>query len=137
MSDTLNLTETRQERDLRTGTVHPRFLQGVFPFAGRGVFELALLDDALAIRVPAGTTARLVYFRAGNASDELVYLAFAVNGSPIRYFPVGPNADFHVPLVIVEAHHAGETLAIYFAAPRGTTGTLVVDAGFLFGEHGE
>jgi len=131
------LTETRQERLLREDKATPRFLQGVFPFAGRGLFEITPLDDLLTYTVPAGKITRIVYFRAGNASEELVYLALAVNGTPIRYFPVGPNADIHVPLVIVDPRHAGETITVVFAAPRGTTGTLIVDAGLIEEEREE
>lgn len=128
---TILLTETRQERLLREGKATPRFLQGVYPFAGRGLFEIALLDDQLTYLVPEGKTARVVYFRAGNASDQLVYMAVAVNGTPVRYFPVGPNADIHVPLAIVDTHPSGEKIAVLFAAPRGTTGTLIVDVGIV------
>lgn len=131
MSDTVILTETQQERALRTGAATPRFLQGVFPFVGRGLFDLAPLDDSLTYTVPGGKKTQFVYFRAGNASDELVYLAFAVNGAPVRYFPVGPNADFHVSLAIVEPHLSGTRLSLLIAAPRGTTGTVIVDAGFM------
>ncbi|MBC8138638.1 MAG: molybdopterin oxidoreductase [Fibrella sp.] len=131
MSDTVILTETQQERALRTGVATPRFLQGVFPFVGRGLFDLAPLDDSLVYSVPDGKKTHFVYFRAGNACDALVYFAFAVNGVPVRYFPVGPNADIHVLLAIVEPHTSGETMAILFAAPRGTTGTLIVDVGLL------
>ena len=131
MSDTLILTETRHERELRTGEATPRFLQGVFPFAGRGLFDLAPLDDTLTYTVPDGRQTTFVYFRAGNASDELVYLTLAVDGVPTRYFPVGPNGDIHVALAIVEPHFAGRILTLLFAAPRGTTGTLIVDAGLF------
>ena len=32
-------TETRQQRLTRLGVATPRFLQGVYPFAGRGFFD--------------------------------------------------------------------------------------------------
>lgn len=131
MSDTVILTETTQERALRTGEATPRFLQGVFPFVGRGLFDLAPLDDSLIYTVPEGKKTTFIYFRGGNASDELIYLAFAINGIPVRYFPIGPNADIHVPLAIVEPHFSGVMLSILVAAPRGTTGTLIVDAGLV------
>ena len=124
-------TETRQQQRLRTGEATPRFLQGVFPFAGRGFFDLGPLNDALCYQVPAGKTAEVIYFRAGNLSDDLLYLALSVNGLPIRYFPVGPKADFHVPLSIVEAHPAGSRIEVCLAAPRGLTGSVVVDVGIL------
>jgi assimilatory nitrate reductase catalytic subunit len=123
--------ETRRKWLLRAGTATPRFLQGVFPFVGRGLFELAPLDDSLAYVVPDGRAGNLVYFRAGNHADDLLYLAIAANGVPIRYFPIGPKSDFHVPLAIVEPHAAGTRLEVLFAAPRGLSGTLIVDAGIL------
>ena len=128
-------TETRQQQKLRTGEAAPRFLQGVFPFAGRGFFDLGPLNDALCYQVPPGKSAEVIYFRAGNLSDDLLYLALSVNGQPVRYFPVGPKADFHVPLSIVESHPAGSRIEICLAAPRGLTGSVVVDVGIL--EEGE
>ena len=130
-SGTILLTETVGERLLRTGTATPKFLQGVFPFMGRGLFDVAPLDDALTYTVPFGKRARFVYLRAGNHAEDLVYLVFSANGKPLRYFPIGPRGDFHVPLAIVEAHPAGTKLEVLFAAPRGLSGTLIVDAGFL------
>jgi len=124
-------TETRQQRLMRTGQAAPRFLQGVYPFAGRGVFGLAPLSDELCYQVPAGKTAEVIYFRAGNLSDDLLYLALSLNGRPVRYFPVGPKADFHVPLSIVESYPAGSRIEVCLAAPRGLTGTIVVDVGIL------
>lgn len=123
--------ETRQEYLLRTGAATPRFLQGVFPFAGRGLFDLALLDDALAYEVPPGATAQVVYVRGGNHSDDLVYLVLAAAGAPRRYFPIGPKADFHVALAVAEWYPAGARLEILYAAPRGLSGTLIVDTGIV------
>ena len=133
ISDTLT-TETRQQRLTRTGQATPRFLQGVFPFMGRGFFDLGPLNDALCYQVPPGRTAEVIYFRAGNLSDDLVYLALSVNGRPVRYFPVGPKADFHVPLSIIETHPAGSRIEVGLAAPRGLSGTVVVDVGILEGQ---
>lgn len=125
------ISEPRRERLLRTGAASSRFLQGVFPFAGRGLFELVPLDDTLTYVVPESKTAELVYFRAGNHSEDLLYLAVAANDTPIRYFAIGPKSDFHVPLAILEPHPAGTRLSILFAAPRGLSGTLIVDAGIV------
>jgi hypothetical protein len=130
-SGSLVLTETVNERLLRTSAATPKFLQGVFPFMGRGMFDLAPLDDALSYTVPFGKRARCVYLRAGNHSEDLVYLVLSANGKPLRYFPIGPRGDFHVPLAIVESYPAGTKLEVLFAAPRGLSGTLIVDAGFL------
>lgn len=124
-------TETRQQRRMRLGQAAPRFLQGVFPFAGRGFFDLGPLHDSLCYTVPVGKTAEVVYFRAGNLSDDLIYLALCVGGTPARYFPVGPKSDFHVPLSIVESHPAGARIEVGLAAPRGLSGSVVVDVGIL------
>jgi len=61
----------------------------------------------------------------------LIYLALCVNGLPVRYFSVGPKADFHVPLFITETHPAGAKIEVSLAAPRGLTGSVVVDVGLL------
>ena len=123
--------ETRLQYLMRNGKAAPRFMQGVFPFVGRGVFELASLNDALTYTVPAGKSAQVLYVRAGNLSDDLLYLTLTANGVPIRYFPVGPKADLHVPLVITETHRAGTRLEIGMAAPRGLTGTVILDVGIV------
>ena len=124
-------TETRQQRLTRLGLATPRFLQGVYPFAGRGFFDLGPLNEALCYTVPIGATAEVIYVRAGNLSDDLIYLALCVNTQPVRYFPVGPKADFHVPLSITETYPAGAKIEVAFAAPRGLNGSVVVDIGIL------
>ena len=124
-------TETRHQRLTRLGQATPRFLQGVFPFTGRGFFEVGPLGDALCYAVPAGAKAEVIYFRAGNLSDDLLYLALCVNAQPVRYFPVGPKADFHVPLSITETYPVGTRIEIGLAAPRGLSGAVVVDVGIL------
>src|SRR4051794_2421885 len=91
------ISESRTQRLIRIGKATPRFLQGVYPFAGRSVFDLSPLNDALTYTVPAGKTAQVLYFRGGNISDDLVYLSLSADGVPVRYFPIGPKADVHVP----------------------------------------
>lgn len=127
----IRISETRLQQLVRTGKATPRFLQGVYPFVGRGIFDLGPLNDGLSYTVPSGKAAEVVYFRGGNLSEDLVYLTLSVNGKPARYFPVGPKADFHVPLAIVETHPAGTRLEIGLAAPRGLSGTIVVDVGIV------
>lgn len=124
-------SETRLQHLVRNGPAAPRFLQGVFPFVGRGLFDLGPLNDDLSYTVPNNKTAEVLYVRGGNYSDDLVYLALAANGSPVRYFPVGPKADFHVTLAIVEVHSAGTRLDVCLAAPRGLSGTVIVDVGIV------
>ncbi len=126
-----NVSEPRLQHLIRTGAAKPLFLQGVFPFAGRGFFSTHTLNDSLVYEVPAGRRAELVYFRGGNLSDDLIYLTVTANSKPIRYFPVGPKGDFHIPLVVTESHPAGTRLEIGFAASRALTGSIVVDAGFI------
>lgn len=123
--------ETRQQLLIRTGKATPRFLQGVYPFAGRGVFDPGPLHDELRYVIPKDRTAEVIYFRAGNLSDDILYLAVATNGVPVRYFPIGPKGDIHVPLAIVEEYPAGTKIEIIMAAPRGLAGTIVVDCGLL------
>jgi len=125
------LSETRHQRLLRTGQGTPRFLQGVFPFAGRGLFDLGPLNDGLRYTVPAGCVCEVPYFRAGNMSDDIIYLSLSVDSKPVRYFPIGPKADIHVPLAIVELYPAGSRIDVCLAAPRGLTGTVVIDVGLL------
>jgi len=126
-----NVSEPRLQNLLRTGVAKAIFLQGVFPFAGRGFFSIHSLNEALSYDVPEGRRAEVVYFRGGNLSDDLLYLTVSADGKPIRYFPVGPKSDFHVPLVITESHGAGTKIEIGFAAPRALTGSVVVDAGII------
>jgi assimilatory nitrate reductase catalytic subunit len=124
-------SETRREYLLRAGRAAPRFLQGVYPFAGRGIFETALLHDDLSYTVPEGATAEIAYFRAGNASDDLIYIALSSNDRPLRFFPLGPKANTHVELAIVESHATGTRLSVRFAAPRGLTGAVILDVGLI------
>lgn len=124
-------SETRLQHLIRMGQAAPHFLQGVFPFVGRGLFDLAPLNDDLSYLVPKNKTAEVLYVRGGNYSDDLIYLALSANGTPIRYFPVGPKADFHVSLAIVEVHAAGTRLDVCLAAPRGLSGTVIVDVGVV------
>jgi len=130
-------SESRLSYLIRTGRATPRFLQGVFPFAGRGMFDPTPLDDALSYTVPAGRTAQLVYFRAGNLSDDLLTFCVTANGAPLRYFPVSPKGDIHVELAIVESHPPGVRLDICLAAPRGLVGTVILDIGIVEIEEGQ
>ncbi len=130
-------SETRLQHLMRAGKARARFLQGVFPFAGRGVFDLAPLADQLTYTVPDSKTAEVIYFRAGNLSDDILYLTLSADETAVRFFPVGPKADFHVPLAIVETYPPGTRLDVCLAAPRGLTGTVVVDVGIVEVDAGE
>jgi assimilatory nitrate reductase catalytic subunit len=109
----------------------PRFLQGIYPFEGGGVDKPALLHPELAYTVPPGITTQPLYFRGGNASDELVVVVLMRDGRPMRYFPIGAKADTHVPLAVVEDLEEGTVLELHLAAPEGLAGTTVVDLGLV------
>lgn len=65
-----------------------RFLQGIYPFEGRGMDKAAPLHPAdLSYRVPMGVTTQPLYFRGGNSTDELITVVLVRDGAPMRYFP--------------------------------------------------
>ena len=114
----------------------PRFLQGIFDFTGRGFDKPALLHSdldkgGLTYTVPAGAITQPLYFRGGNATDELVTMVLVRNGAPMRYFPIGARASCHVALAVVEDIEDGSVLELHLAAPDGLTGTVVVDLGLV------
>ncbi|GAA2478937.1 molybdopterin oxidoreductase [Winogradskya humida] len=109
----------------------PRFLQGVFPFEGKGLDEPVPVDGALRLVVPDGVVAQAVYFRGGNSSGELVCAVLMRDGVPMRYFPIGARSDVHVSLRVVEDLDSGTTVELWLAAPAGLTGTVVVDLGLV------
>ena len=109
----------------------PRFLQGIFPFTGRGLDKPVLLDPQLRYVVPAGVATQPVYFRGGNSSSELVCVVLQRDGVPMRYFPIGAKSDVHVPLRVVEDLDSGTAVELWLAAPAGVTGTVVVDLGLV------
>ena len=109
----------------------PMFLNGVFSFSGGGLDKPTLLDPALAYTVSPDKRAQLVYLRAGNSSDALVCLTLMRDGKAMRLFPVGAKAAEHVPLTVVEDLQPDTKLAVFFAAPEGVSGHLVLDLGFV------
>jgi assimilatory nitrate reductase catalytic subunit len=120
-------------------SARPVFLQGVFPFLGQGLAHPDALSTELNYTVPEGCAAVLMYFRAGNACDQLIYLCVVGDGKPRRYFPIGPQHDSHVELAIREPIPAGTKLEIHLAAAENVYGTAIIDIGFLewqvFPEH--
>ena len=124
-------SESRREYQLRCGLATPRFLQGVYPFVGRDIFGSIPLHADLTYTTPAGASAELAYVRAGNSSDDLIYLVILANDVPLRYFPLGPKADTHVGLAIVEKHPAGTLITVHVSAPRGVTGAVILDIGIM------
>jgi hypothetical protein len=109
----------------------PRFIQGVFSFKGTGLGAPYPLDDKARYVVPGDKRAQLIYMRAGNSADALVYLVLTRDGKPMRYFPLGAKASQHVPLAVVEDVFPESKLEILVAAPEGVQGTVVVDFGLL------
>ena len=109
----------------------PRFLQGVFPFEGKGIELPFPLNGSLCYVVPDGVTAQAVYFRGGNTTAELVYLVLMRDGAPMRYFPIGARGEVHVPLRVVEDLDSGSRVELYLAAPEGVSGAVVVDLGLV------
>ena len=73
-----------------------RFLQGVYPFEGRGLDQPFRLTEALVYEVPRDKRAQLLYFRAGNSTDAMMYIVLMQNDQPKRYFPIGARADSHL-----------------------------------------
>ncbi|MGV3613711.1 MAG: molybdopterin oxidoreductase [Fimbriimonas sp.] len=126
-----SVSETRHQALIRQGQAQPVYMQGAYPFAGRGFFEPQLLHTDLQHTVPEGATAEVVYFRAGNLSDDLIYVTLWANDRAIRYFPIGPKHDCHVTLAIVESHPAGTQFELRLAAPKGLSGSIVIDIGLL------
>ena len=109
----------------------PRFLQGIFPFEGKGVDKPSLLHEGLTYTVPAGITTQPLYFRGGNSTDELITVVLVRDGAPMRYFPIGAKSDMHVALAVVEVIEDGTVLELQLAAPEGLAGTVVVDLGLV------
>ena len=109
----------------------PRFLQGVFDYAGTGLHFSQQLDPSLSYVVPDGATGQVVYLRAGNSAPELLLLTLVTDGAPVRLFPVAARGDIHVPLRVVEDLPPGTVVSISFAAPDGVKGTAVVDLGLV------
>jgi assimilatory nitrate reductase catalytic subunit len=109
----------------------PSFLQGVFPFAGRGLDAPFLLDPSMTYRVPAGVTTQPVYFRGGNTLDELICVVLVRDGRPMRYFPIGAKGTVHVALRVVEDLLADSHVELHVAAPDGLAGMVVVDLGLV------
>jgi hypothetical protein len=109
----------------------PRFLQGVFPFEGKGLDRPAPLGPELSYVVPDGASAQAVYFRGGNSADELVSAVLMRDGKPMRYFPMGAKGDVHVSLRVVEDLAAGTSVELWLSAPAGVSGIVVVDLGLV------
>jgi hypothetical protein len=109
----------------------PQFLNGVYPFLGEGYEKLAPLSDKLVYFVPADKRAQLIYLRAGNSSDDLIYLVLMRDGVPMRYFPIGAKGAEHIPLAVVEDIFPETRIDVFFGAQPGAVGSVVIDIGLL------
>lgn len=131
LTDNTLINENRVQYLIRTGRATPRFLQGVFPFVGRGIVDLGVINHELAYEVPKGKVAEPLYIRAGNSSEALIYVALVADGKPIRYVPLSPSGTEHIPLAIVETYPVGTTLEVWIGAPKNLTGMVVLDIGLI------
>jgi hypothetical protein len=109
----------------------PRFVQGVFPFHGAGLDQPKPFEPAVTYKVPFDKRSQLIYFRAGNPADELIYILFERNRKPMRYFPVGAKAATHVELAVVEDLEPETVLDVLIAAPDKLQGAVVLDIGLV------
>jgi hypothetical protein len=108
-----------------------KFLQGVFPFQGKGIESPFPIDVALSYTVPEGVVSQPVYFRGGNTTGELIYVVLMRDGAAMRYFPIGAKSDVHVALRVVEDLDSGTVIELHLAAPDGVSGSVVVDLGLV------
>ena len=112
-------------------TEKPAFIQGIFSFEGRGLDQPLPFPKPATYTVPPDVRAQTIYFRAGNASDDLIYLVLTRNGSPMRYFPVGARSSIHIALAVVEDLFPGSVMEIQVGAPAGLKSQAIIDAGFM------
>lgn len=110
----------------------PAFIQGTFKFKGEGLETPVALFGAT-YEVPANTKAQLVYFRAGQSSDDAINLVLQRDSKTMRLFPLGMKSAMHFPLAIQEYLPAGTKLELRVAAATGLSGSVFVDLGFM--EH--
>jgi hypothetical protein len=109
----------------------PVFVQGLFTYEGHGLARAAPFDPPVTYTVPADKRAQTIYFRAGNAAADMIYLVLTKNGRYLRFFPVGAKGAVHVPLAVVEDLPPESRIEILVAAPEGLESAVVMDIGFL------
>ena len=109
----------------------PVFIQGLFSFEGWGLESPTALQPPVTYHVPSDKRSQTIYFRAGNAADEMIYLVLTRGGVPMRYFPVGAKGAIHVPLAVVEDLSPASVIRVQVAAPRGIKSSVLLDIGFL------
>jgi hypothetical protein len=109
----------------------PKFVQGVFVYEGRGFSESVPLRPSAQYKVSFDKRAQLIYLRAGNSLDSMIYLALYKSGKAIRFFPIGAKGAIHVQLAIVEDVDPESELELRVGAPEGAEGVVLVDLGLL------
>jgi hypothetical protein len=109
----------------------PAFIQGLFTYQGRGLGCPVRFQPPVTYLVPPDKRAQTIYFRAGNAAAEMIYLVLLRNGEPMRYFPVGAKGAIHVPLAVVEDLAPESRIEVLVAAPEGVQSSVLVDVGFV------
>jgi hypothetical protein len=109
----------------------PTFIQGLFAWEGKGLECVSPFNPPVTYIVPADKRAQTIYFRAGNASPEMIYLVLTNGGRPMRYFPVGAKGAIHVPLAVVEDIAPGSKVEVLIAAPAGLKSSVLLDVGFV------
>jgi hypothetical protein len=110
---------------------NPRFLQGVYGVSGAGLNQSVPLVPEVKYAVPFDKRTQLIYLRAGNSLDEMIYLVLTRNGKPMRYFPIGAKGAVHVPLAIVEDIEPESKLELLVGAPEGKSGSVLIDLGLV------
>lgn len=109
----------------------PKFLSGIFAFAGSGLSSSTALGSGLVYTVPSDKRSQLIYFRGGNSAAELVCVSLLRDGKPFRLFPIGAKASIHVPLAVVEDLFPETRMEVQVSAPAGISGELVIDIGLV------
>lgn len=108
----------------------PAFLQGTYSFSGQGLDQPVSMSGAT-YTVPFDKRSQIIYLRAGHSVDELVNMVLLRNGKLMRNFPLGAKSAMHVPLAVNEDLSPETVLEVKIAAPKGATGTLVLDIGLM------
>lgn len=107
------------------------FIQGLFSYQGAGLAIPVSFPEPVTYVVPPDKRTQTIYFRAGNAAPELIYLVLTRAGKPLRYFPVGAKGAIHVPLAVLEDIPGGSKVEVLIAAPEGLVSSVLLDIGFM------
>ena len=108
-----------------------KFIQGVYDFSGAGLKKPVPLAPAVKYVVPFDKRTQLIYLRAGNSTDQMIYLALLRGKKAFRYFPIAAKGAVHVQLAIVEDLDPESELELTLGAPEGLEGSVLVDLGIL------